>query len=329
MGDKYITRGGVLKLSNPGQLELLRGMEARGVPLRTMVRGYSMRPVIEDRDIITITPLKDRQPRAGDIVAYNFTGTNRMAIHRVIAKKEQGWLIRGDNCQQADGILTGHSILGYVTCIERRGKVRRFGLGFERHLIAFLNRGKGLIVLKQALGVPRRAVRLIMRCLQGFRLYRALGKRLVPKIDIMVAQKEGLAANESFYPLKNNLQPDAHAFSMIACFRGKKLGRIDLVCHSDHHNPWAGCWIFSLNVLSPCRGLGIGEKLVCRAIGEAIKQGAGKISLTVFEKSHRAINLYQKLGFIKVEITALEPILSKDQEKHGSRRIVMEKKIEV
>jgi hypothetical protein len=35
----FVTPGGELRLSNAGQLEMLRGMVERGVPLRTKVRG--------------------------------------------------------------------------------------------------------------------------------------------------------------------------------------------------------------------------------------------------------------------------------------------------
>ena len=41
----FVSRGGKLTVSNFGQMQLLRGAAERGVPLRMMVRGFSMTPV--------------------------------------------------------------------------------------------------------------------------------------------------------------------------------------------------------------------------------------------------------------------------------------------
>jgi hypothetical protein len=66
----YVFIGGELHLSNLGQLELLTGMMERGVPLRTMVRGFSMHPFICDGDVLTISPVNGKKLLPGDVVAF-------------------------------------------------------------------------------------------------------------------------------------------------------------------------------------------------------------------------------------------------------------------
>jgi hypothetical protein len=104
MPDSSFTRGGgELRLSNLGQLALLRGMAERGVPLRTTVRGFSMAPFIRDEDVLTIKPLNGRAPRPGEVVAFTLPHTGRLAIHRVIAAVDEARIIRGDNRPEPDG----------------------------------------------------------------------------------------------------------------------------------------------------------------------------------------------------------------------------------
>ena len=164
-----------MPLSNSGQLELLRGVHERGIPLRTMVRGSSMYPFIRNRDVLTIAPLNGRLPRLGEVVACTHPVTGRLVIHRLIKKSACGWLLQGDNCPKADGEVTSEQIIGRVIRIEREGREVRLGLGAERKLIALLNRGPGLVFIKQIWFFPRRAAGFMLRCLQALPLYRLLG----------------------------------------------------------------------------------------------------------------------------------------------------------
>jgi hypothetical protein len=52
----FVSQGGELRLSNPGQRELLRAVAERGAALCTTVRGFSMSPFICDEDVLTIAP---------------------------------------------------------------------------------------------------------------------------------------------------------------------------------------------------------------------------------------------------------------------------------
>ena len=159
----FIRSEGELRLSNPGQLELLRATVERGMALRTSVRGFSMAPFIRDHDVLTIAPLNGRVPRAGQVVAFTQTRTGRLAIHRVIAKVGDGWLIRGDNCPEADGLVRHEHIVGCVVRVERKGREVRLGLGAEARIIAWLQCRAGLWRLRACYNLARRFVAAALR----------------------------------------------------------------------------------------------------------------------------------------------------------------------
>lgn len=132
--------GGVLCLPNGGQLELLRATIERGASLRTRVRGWSMYPFIRDLDVVVISPPGPAPVRVGQVIAFAYHGSSRMAVHRVVTRDHGGWLVRGDNCDQPDGIVAFDAIVGYVVSVERQGKKIRLGMGPEARMIAWLSR---------------------------------------------------------------------------------------------------------------------------------------------------------------------------------------------
>lgn len=151
--------GGELHLSNLGQLELLRGMVERGRPLRTTVRGFSMSPFIRDDDVLTIVPVNSRAPRVGEVVAFTMPASGRLTIHRILARAGTGWLVRGDNCLETDGVVARENIIGRVVRVERQGRQVRLGVGAEARLIAWLQRAHVLTWAVQVVGwVKRRGI---------------------------------------------------------------------------------------------------------------------------------------------------------------------------
>ena len=324
----YITGGGELRLSNPGQLELLRGMEERGVPLRTTVRGFSMSPFIRDLDVLTISPLHDQQPRIGDVVAFSHPENGRLAIHRIIKRTGSGWLIKGDNCEEADGVVAVDNIIGRVIRIERNKKKIKLGLGASGRLIAFLNRGRGLDSLKILFYLLRRVASFTLRRLQSLSIYRKLARRFMPPVVISEADEKDLEAVQRhlnpgvpYTPRK----PNPNVTNFVATTGSKIVGFAQLVFHPEDNYPSNGYWLFSLHVWEFYRGLGIGEKLVRRRIKAAKSKGASELLLVVYEDNKRAINLNTKLGFVTVTLPALEPLLEAEKEKTGRRRTVMKK----
>jgi hypothetical protein len=120
--------------------EILSCSLLKNTPLRLKVRGFSMLPFIRDEDIVTISPLLNSSLALGFAVAFTHPQTGRLTIHRIIAKRGNFYLIKGDCINKADGLIPKKNILGTVTKIERNGKKVLLGLGPERILIAFLNR---------------------------------------------------------------------------------------------------------------------------------------------------------------------------------------------
>jgi hypothetical protein len=101
--------------------DLLDTVLARGQALRFQARGLSMRPLIEDRDVVTVSPLGGAIPCAGDIVACRHPGTRRLVIHRVRGVRPGGWLVQGDSASAADGVVAAADVIGLLTRVERDG----------------------------------------------------------------------------------------------------------------------------------------------------------------------------------------------------------------
>jgi SOS-response transcriptional repressor LexA len=131
-------------LSMPALVELLRAVLERGEPFRFEAPGFSMSPFIQDGDLITVAPLSGASPGRGDVVAFLRPGSGKLIVHRVVGKRGNAFLIRGDNAEESDDLVPAENVLGRVTKVERNGRRVRLGLGPERYLIAFLTR-RGLL----------------------------------------------------------------------------------------------------------------------------------------------------------------------------------------
>ncbi len=328
----FVSRGGELNLSNFGQMQLLRGAAERGVPLRMMVRGFSMTPCIRDEDVLTIVPMNGSLPLAGEVVAFIMPDTGRMAIHRVIARRGRAWLMRGDNAFESDGLIALENIIGRVTRVQRQGRTVRFGLGAEGAWIAALNRGAALMRLKMLMRLPRRAAGIAVRWLQSRAIYRALGKRYAPRIEIVAAGAADLKAVHRYLspgePCRME-EPHPNVTDWVAKAGAKVIGFAQCVHHSEPHSPWAGYWLFSLTVWRRYRGLGIGEALIKCVIEYAGAQGAEQLFLAVFSDNGSAMCMYSKLGFEHITLPALEPGLAAEAHQFGRRRIIMCKRLKV
>ncbi|MCI0477418.1 MAG: S24/S26 family peptidase, partial [Anaerolineales bacterium] len=99
------------RVTNRVQLELMRGVLERGVPFRFEALGFSMTPFIQHGDILTVAPLNQRAPRAGDVIAFVQAETARLAVHRVIAVNDGVVIARGDNCPEADATIPRANVL--------------------------------------------------------------------------------------------------------------------------------------------------------------------------------------------------------------------------
>jgi hypothetical protein len=90
-------------------------------------------------------------------VAYTRAGTGRLVIHRVVGKARAGWLVQGDHqSRQGAELVKRGQLNGWVTSIERGGRILRLGLGPERILIAGFSRSGLLLPLIRVRSLLRR-----------------------------------------------------------------------------------------------------------------------------------------------------------------------------
>ena len=136
----FSREGSELPLSDPAIIQLMQGVLEKGVPFRFRAKGFSMSPFVKDGDVITVESLPEGAPRLGHIVAFKHPGSGRLVVHRVVSKKRDGYLIKGDASPEGDGLVPPENILALVTRVEREGQSVRLGIGPTRLLIAFLTR---------------------------------------------------------------------------------------------------------------------------------------------------------------------------------------------
>jgi hypothetical protein len=134
-------------ISGAALAELLQDLLSKGLPFTFRAGGFSMSPFIKDGDDVTLFPFNGISPGLGDVVAFIHKGTGMPFIHRVVGKKGNTYLLKGDNATETDGLISESDILGCVRMVERRGLRVFFGLGPERFLIAYLNRRGILLTL--------------------------------------------------------------------------------------------------------------------------------------------------------------------------------------
>ena len=136
----YRIEGGDLPLSGKALLELMTVILAKGRGFRFRARGWSMTPFIHDGDIICVSPIQEKHPGVGEVVAYLQPISEKLVVHRLVRRFGNNWLILGDNTPEVTGErIPSINLIGRVTRIEREGKKVWLGLGPERYLIALFS----------------------------------------------------------------------------------------------------------------------------------------------------------------------------------------------
>lgn len=119
----HLAAGDALEISGEQLQELLGAVLSRGRPLRFRARGFSMCPLVQDQDVVTISPLAGQAPCIGDIVACRHPQSRRPIVHRVRAVRADGLLVQGDSAPLSDGLIPPDDVLGLLTLAERDGVV--------------------------------------------------------------------------------------------------------------------------------------------------------------------------------------------------------------
>ncbi len=93
------------------------------LPMRIMVYGSSMSPLIRiKRDYVTIVPMR-REPIVGDIVLFRDFVGDRYVLHRVWEMHDDTVITFGDHCFYPDAPMKRDCVWGLAVKIERGKKV--------------------------------------------------------------------------------------------------------------------------------------------------------------------------------------------------------------
>ncbi len=103
---------------------------AGGYGLRFQAKGRSMLPTIQDGEIIHVKPVAGDMLRIGDIVLLR--NGSEFKAHRIIRKRGQSFITRGDAGVDTDGEIRCDQILGRVIAkesVNSRRLIRLDGIG--------------------------------------------------------------------------------------------------------------------------------------------------------------------------------------------------------
>ncbi|MCX7002962.1 MAG: GNAT family N-acetyltransferase [bacterium] len=318
----------------PGQvvMPVIRAALARGQCVRMTVNGTSMWPIIHDGDVVELAP-QCAAPGRGDIVLAE-AAPARYVVHRVVRVHGACVWLRGDAQTHREGPLALHDLFGTVRCATHAGRNRTLDRGIWRLAGMVCMCGVPLVAWLRGLTSWLRNVssRMLGR-LQRSAFVRALLQRCRPNFIIQEATPDDLVRIATWLdlPAARDLPAAPTAppgLTNYVATRGTQLlGFVRLMRHPAGATPRAGHWLYSLTVRTRYRGMGIGETLVRHVIDQATAEGAHELLLTVFEDNRPASALYEKLGFERVTVAALDAELAADVARYGRRRISLRKRL--
>ncbi len=96
--------------------DLVQGLSASGISFRFQARGRSMLPVIDDGEALHVEPIGESRLKSGDIVLFRKDG--EFKAHRILRKKGECFITRGDAGMNIDGEVGREQILGRVIAKE-------------------------------------------------------------------------------------------------------------------------------------------------------------------------------------------------------------------
>ncbi|MDO9530040.1 MAG: signal peptidase I [Syntrophales bacterium] len=337
-------------LNNSDLLKFSGDLLKRGTSIRFRAKGFSMRPFIQDGDIITVSPFQNSPVKVGDVVLYK-TADDRAIVHRVIRKTITGsgteFFIKGDAAFGQPETVDLKNILGRIAAIERNGRKRKLNTKLYRIIGLFI---AGLSPLNHwiyPIGSKvkrkgRKHLGIILEKLQSLKLYGFLAKKMMEdNIHYQIATTDDASSLSLFYrynqqPESENLtntlheqlkNPEDSGYWLVAKQEDMVIGGVTLSRSEESDHPNAGWWLFGMKVNWPYRKIGIGEKLTKMAADVAAKRGASEIKLLVFEDAKPANKLYRKSGFRQISVPELDKQLQQEAKKTSRLRIILVKDI--
>ncbi len=339
-----------IPLSNSSLLKLSNSLSKRSASIRFRAKGFSMRPFIQDGDLITVSPLLNYPIRVGDVVLFK-TVDDQAIVHRVIRKTkingETVFFIKGDAAFGQPEEVDTERILGRATAIERNGLKRKLDTKSYR-IIGLLFAGLSPFsqwiypIGSKVKHKGHRLLSIILEKLQSLKLYGFLAKKLVEdNIHYQIATPDDASSLSLLY--RYNQQPDSanptnalyeqlknpedSGYWLVAKRKDMVIGGVTLTKSEESDYPHAGWWLFGMKVNWRYRRMAIGENLTKMAADIAAKHGAIEIKLLVFEDAKPANNLYRKSGFRHIPVPELDEELQEEAKKTSRLRIILAKDI--
>ena len=114
-------------------------------------KGTSMLPLIrEGKDLFTIRRKGSERCSKGDVVLYK-RPPNHYVLHRVIAVRENDYVILGDNCVNPEYGITDADIIGVMTGYVRSGREHDIhGISYRLYTFIMLHTITIRILMKRA-----------------------------------------------------------------------------------------------------------------------------------------------------------------------------------
>ena len=151
-------------MENAEKLKIEDVLREKGVYVGPTV-GVSMLPMLKSRrDTVVIRPKTERLNRL-DVALYR--RGEAYVLHRVLAREEGGYLIRGDNCY-SDEHIPEDAVFGVLTEFFRKGKHivctdKKYLKYAEKRIKTYKTRRFFVILKGKIKGAIRKIVRIFIR----------------------------------------------------------------------------------------------------------------------------------------------------------------------
>lgn len=277
------------------------------------VHGNSMIPFIFNGDVITFRKFDISKISVYDVVIFE-SSKGGLTVHRIVSKRNDTFMIRGDsNCQYTQ-MINADSIIGRLSQIKRRDKIIRINEGIY-HFMGYIwvKMYPVNIVLLRIYDFFVKAAAYLLNKLRNIKFCRYLIKRIFsvkPEYSIMqsndieqVSRHLGYCSDNSSEKTLSKFIEDSDNYEgnhlIIAKVNGEicASGFIFLkISPLDDKKRW---YVSSLRVRKIYKGLGIGYGMMKYIEELALSRGIYNLFLSVSERNRVAVSLYEKLNYDK------------------------------
>ena len=117
--------------------DAMRIVLEQGGEVSFVTSGFSMLPLLRNRMDTAFLHKPLRPIRRGDVVFYR-RDNGKFVLHRVVGKRKDGFVLRGDNQREKEYGIRNDQILAILTAIRRGDKLIPMRSAWNRMYVAFL-----------------------------------------------------------------------------------------------------------------------------------------------------------------------------------------------